>query len=124
MANSIAIPNGDSNGSNPMVSIATSESSSPNAFLNWNNACDRNSQCSSGGPARKVVWSKGDGDNGNGQTWTVTTNNTSDTDSKVVDRVELFFGDNTPSFHLGDRIHPFNPMHAHSIYKKLSSYRI
>ena len=113
------------NGSNPMVTITTGNNDTKDSFLSWDSACDKNSQCGNSDTTRKVVWSKSASGNNNGQTWTATTQSTTGgTDSKVVDRVELFFGDNTPSFHLGDRIHPFNPMHAHSIYKKLSSYRI
>ena len=87
MAQSIS-PNG-SNGNNPMVTITTGNNDTKDSYLSWDNACDKNSQCSNSAPARKVVWNSSS--NGNGQTWTAKTQDSSGSDSKVVDRVELFF---------------------------------
>ena len=78
----------------PKTTITTNESGMKDTHLNWDMACDRNgNNCN--GATRKVVWSSTS--NGNGQTWTATTQSTtgSGNDSKVVDRVELFFGNNS-----------------------------
>ena len=73
----------------PKVTITTNETGPKDSHLSWDTACDSD-KCS---PDRKVVWSKGAGDNGNGQTWTATTQSTTagGSDSKIVDRLDLFF---------------------------------
>ena len=74
----------------PKTSITTGETNPKDFYLSWDTACDRaNNNC--GSPTRKVVWSKSASGNNNGQTWTAKTQDSSGSDSKVVDRVELFF---------------------------------
>ena len=81
-------------GKSPKVTITTNETGPKDSHLSWDTACDSD-KCS---PDRKVVWSKGAGDNGNGQTWTATTQSTTDgSDSKIVDRLDLFFNGDAAS---------------------------